>query len=126
MATPQELMQMGSQLVEFCNQGKEADCQNQMYAETAVSVEAGPMPDGSTEATGLEAIKAKSQGWFNANEVHKMNAEGPFVHGDHFSVIFDMDVTNKESGQRMQMREVGTYHVNDGKITREEFAYALG
>jgi ketosteroid isomerase-like protein len=37
-----------------------------------------------------------------------------------------MDVTNKESGQRVQMREVGIYQVKDGKIVREEFAYALG
>ena len=81
----------------------------------------------SPEATGLAAIQAKGEWWYNAHEVHEMKAEGPFVHGDdRFSVIFDMDVTNKESGQRTQMREVGTYYVNDGKITREEFAYALG
>jgi len=126
MATPQELMQIGNTLVECCNNGREAELMQNHYSQDAVSVEAMAMPDGSVEATGLEAIQAKSQWWFNAHEVHKMNAEGPFVHGDHFSVIFDMDVTNKESGQRMQMREVGTYHVNDGKITREEFAYALG
>ena len=39
------------------------------------------------------------------------------------ALIFDMDVTNKESGQRMQMREVGVYTVKNGKILREEFFY---
>lgn len=128
MATPQELMQIGNTVVECCNNGREAELMQNHYSQDAVSVEATAMPGmDSPEATGLEAIQAKGEWWFNAHEVHKMNAEGPFVHGDdRFSVIFDMDVTNKESGQRMQMREVGTYYVNDGKITREEFAYALG
>ncbi|MEE9379992.1 MAG: nuclear transport factor 2 family protein [Hyphomonadaceae bacterium] len=128
MATPQELMQLGSQLVEFCNQGKEADCQNQMYADNAVSVEATPMPGAdSPEAVGLDAIKSKSEWWFNTFEVHSMKAEGPFVHGDNqFSVIFDMDTTNKETGERTQMRDIGQYTVNDGQIVREEFSYTLG
>ncbi len=126
MATPQELMQLGSTLVEHCNQGREAELMQNHYAQDAVSVEAVAMQDGSTEAVGLEAIMAKGEGWMNAHDVHSMKAEGPFVHGDdRFSVIFDMDFTNKESGQRAQMREVGTYFVNDGKITREEFAYAV-
>jgi len=57
-----------------------------------------------------------------------LSVEGPFVHGsDRFSVIFDLDVTTKETGERMQMREIGTYYVNEtGKITREEFAYPIG
>ena len=42
---------------------------------------------------------------------------------DRFALIFDMDVTNRETGQRMQMREVGLYTVADGKIVREEFFY---
>lgn len=76
----------------------------------------------------LEAIIAKGEWWFANNEIHDFKAEGPFVHGnDRFCVIFDMDVTNKESGQRNAMREIATYYVNeDGKITREEFAYAMG
>ncbi len=128
MATPQELMQIGNTLVECCNNGRETELMQNHYAQDAVSVEATAMPGmDSPEAVGLEAIQAKGEWWFNAHEVHEMKAEGPFVHGDdRFSVIFDMDVTNKESGQRTQMREVGTYYVNDGKIIREEFAYALG
>lgn len=128
MPSPQELMQVGAKLVAYCNNGQEAECLNTLYAPNAVSAEAVAMPgQDSNEAAGLDAIRGKHDWWYGAHEVHENKAEGPFVHGDdRFAVIFDMDVTNKESGQRMQMREVATYYVNDaGKITREEFAYPV-
>ena len=128
MATPQELMQIGQQLIDYCNAGNEAECLNNLYSEDAVSAEAVPMPgQASNEAPGLDAIRGKHEWWFSNNEVHSQNAEGPYVHGeDRFSVIFDMDVTDKNSGERTQMREVATYYVNDtGKIIREEFAYPI-
>ncbi len=127
MATPQELMQIGTILVEHCRDGKEAELMANYYSRDAVSVEAVAMPgSGSREANGMDAIQAKAEWWTGAHEVHEFKAEGPFVHGDdRFNVIFDIDVTQKESGQRMQMREVATYYVNGGKIVREEFAYAV-
>ncbi|MEO0982398.1 MAG: nuclear transport factor 2 family protein [Pseudomonadota bacterium] len=127
MHTPEEMMQIGSKLVELCNNGQDTECLNQLYAENAVSVEGAPMPDGSAEAAGLDAIRGKHEWWYANHEVHSSKAEGPFVHGgDRFNVIFEMDVTQKENGERMQMREVATYHVKDGKIVREEFAYPMG
>lgn len=127
MHTPQEIMQIGSQLVEFCNNGQDAECLNQLYANDAASAEAVPMPgQDSAEVQGIDAIRGKHDWWNNAHEVHSTTAEGPFVHGnDRFNVIFEMDVTNKESNERIQMREVATYIVNDGKIVREEFAYPV-
>lgn len=128
MHTPQELMEIGGKLVDYCNAGKEAEALDTLYAEDAVSVEAAPMPgEDSAEAKGLDAIRGKHDWWFGAHEVHKADAEGPFVFGgDRFLVIFDMDVTNKESGERIQMKDIGVYYVKDGKIVREEFAYAMG
>lgn len=129
MPTPQDMMQLGSKLVEMCNEGRDTECLDQFYTQDAISAEAVPMPgQESNEAKGLDAIRGKHEWWFNAHEVHSSKAQGPFVHGDDkFAVIFDMDVTNKESGERTQMKEVGQYFVNaDGKIHREEFSYALG
>ena len=37
-----------------------------------------------------------------------------------------MYTTEKASGQRSQGKEVAVYTVKDGKITREEFFYAMG
>jgi SnoaL-like domain len=128
MTTPQDMMALGSELVRLCNEGKESELHAKHYAPTAVSVEAAEFGGGmSAESKGLEAIRAKGEWWLGAHDVHSAKAEGPFVHGgDRFSVIFEMDVTRKEDGQRLQMKEVGVYHVKKGKIVREEFFYPLG
>lgn len=128
MPSPQELMQLGQTLADYCRAQNEREFQDQYYTVEAVSVEAVPMPTGSAEADGLDAIRAKGDWWYGAHEVHKMDVEGPFVHGDtQFSLIFNIDVTTKETGERTQMREIGTYHVNQaGQITREEFSYPVG
>ena len=127
MASPNELMEIGTRLVGLCNEGRDTECL-EFYTQDAVSAEAMPMQgQASAEAVGLDAIRGKHEWWYGAHEVHKSEAQGPFVHGDNrFSVIFNMDVTNKESGQRMQMQEVGQYFVNqEGQIYREEFSYAI-
>ena len=51
---------------------------------------------------------------------------GPYPNGDRFAVRFAFDITNKPSGKRMQMDEVGLFTVENGKITREEFFYQVG
>ncbi len=86
-----------------------------------VSLEAmeGPM----ARVQGTAAVKAKSDWFYNAHEIHSASAEGPFVNGDQFSVLFNMDVTTKETGLRMAMQEVGLYTVQDGKIVEEKFFY---
>lgn len=129
MPKPQQLMEIGQKVVELNNQGKWDKIFSQYYTSDAVSAEAMAMPgQESNEAVGMDAIAAKGEWWESVTEMHAFNAEGPFIHGDdRFCVIFDMDTTNKETGERSQMREVGTYYVNEaGKITREEFAYAIG
>ena len=53
--------------------------------------------------------------------------EGPFPHGsDRFAVYFKYDVTNKPSGRRMQMNEIGLFTVRNGKVSKEEFFYDMG
>ena len=90
-------------------------------APDIVSLEAmeGPM----ARVQGTAAVKAKSDWWYGAHEIHSATAEGPSVNGDQFSVVFNMDVTAKETGQRMQMQEVGLYTVKNGKISEEKFMY---
>jgi ketosteroid isomerase-like protein len=90
-------------------------------APDIVSIEAmdGPM----SRVQGTAAVKAKSDWWYNAHEVHSASAEGPYVNGDQFAVYFAMDITAKETGQRMQMQEVGLYTIKDGKIVEEKFLY---
>ncbi len=117
------LNEIADELVAGCREHRTIENMDRLYAPDAVSVEAADMGQGR-ESKGIAAIKGKSEWWLNAHDIHGENIEGPFPHGDdRFAVIFDMDITNKESGQRMQMREVGVYHVAAGKIVREEFFY---
>jgi ketosteroid isomerase-like protein len=111
-------------LVRYCNEGKEAHALKELYAPDAVSVEAAPMPGGSAKTEGIEGIKGKHAWWNGAHEVHSARAEGPFMHGrSRFGVIFDADVTNRETGERVKMRELGVYTVRNGRIVKEEFFY---
>ena len=129
MANPQQLMEIGAKLVQMNNAHQSRQCVEQLYAKDCFSAEAVAQPgQDSNEVHGVEAIFAKHDWWEGAFTEHSSSAEGPFVHGeDRFCVIFEMDVTENESGKRSQMREVATYYVNeDNKICREEFAYALG
>jgi ketosteroid isomerase-like protein len=99
---------------------------DELYDPDAVSVEATAMPGtDSRETQGVEAIKGKHAWWNSTMDVHKETIEGPYMHGDdRFAVIFGFDATNKQSGDRMQMQEVGIYTVDGaGKIVREEFFY---
>ena len=51
---------------------------------------------------------------------------GPYPHDDRFAVRFLLDVTNKQSGERRTVDEIGLFTVAGGKITREEFFYPVG
>jgi hypothetical protein len=117
-------IQIAKKLVELCKQGKNMESLNTLYADNAVSVEAMAMTEGgSQEAKGLAAIKKKGEWWESNHEVHSANVTGPWPNGDKFIVGFQYDVTNKPSGKRMKMEEMGLYTVSKGKIVREEFFY---
>ncbi|MGF1500951.1 MAG: SnoaL-like domain-containing protein [Paracoccaceae bacterium] len=122
-----QLKAIADQLVAHCRNHTEAEGLATLYAADAVSVEPMPMPGtDSREARGLEAIKAKHDWWNRTMEVHGGSTSDAFVHGpDRFAVIFEADATDKTSGQRMQMKEIGLYTVADGKIVREEFFYTM-
>ncbi|MEO0499322.1 MAG: nuclear transport factor 2 family protein [Pseudomonadota bacterium] len=68
-------------------------------------------------------VRPCSGWWEGAHEVHDFSASDPVVNGDQFMVNFKMDVTQKDSGQRMQMDEQALYTVRNGKIAEERFFY---
>jgi ketosteroid isomerase-like protein len=118
-------MDIAQQYVELCKQGKFEECLRKLYAKDAVSVEALSPPSGEDRvASGLDAIVAKGKTWGENNTVHKADVSGPYPNEDRFAVRFTFDVTNKPSGKRMTMDEIGLFSVKNGKITREEFFYS--
>lgn len=48
------------------------------------------------------------------------------ISGDKFAVVHDYDITQKATGNRIQMREIALYTVKNGKIVHEEFMYPTG
>jgi hypothetical protein len=119
--------EVGKKYVELCQAGKNEDCLNTLFANDAISVEAAAPPGGAERtAKGLDAIRAKSKWWADNHTVHKAEVSGPFPHDDRFAVRFVYDVTNKPSGQRFTMEEIGLFTVVNGKISREEFFYTAG
>lgn len=118
--------EVANKLVELCSQGKFMDAITSLYAQDIVSVEAAPGPDGSREMKGLDAVIGKATWWGENHEVHGASVEGPIASDSHFCVRFKMDVTFKPTGNRMNLDELGVYHVKDGKIVHEQFFYSMG
>jgi ketosteroid isomerase-like protein len=111
---------IANDLVALCKTGDFATPGEKYWAEDVVSIE--PMGDNPV-SHGKEAAEAKGEWWSNTHEVHGVEVTGPHVNGDQFTVGFKMDVTVKESGQRMTMDEIALYTIKDGKIAEERFFY---
>ncbi len=91
------------------------------WSDDIVSIEAmdGPM----ARIEGRAAVAGKGEWWYGAHDVHSVETFGPWVNGDQFSVRWVMDVTQKETGNRMTMDEIALFTVKDGKIVEERFFY---
>lgn len=115
-----------NKLVDLCRQRRDTETLDTLYHPNAVSVEAMTMPGSSnSETVGVQAIKGKHDWYYSAFEVHGATVDGPYLHGDdRFGVIFEIDATNNQTGERSKAKELAIYFVNDeGKIIREEFFY---
>ncbi len=91
------------------------------WADDVVSREAmqGPMH----EVRGKQAVREKGEWWAKTHEVHSATSSDAYVNGDQFIVRFDMDITNKESGERMKIAEMALYRIENDKIAEETFFY---
>ena len=124
-AAPASTAALAQELVSLCRAGKYLDAVASFYSKDIVSVEPIDSPQKPAEMRGIDAIRGKNERWVENNEIHKADAIGPFVGEDQFVVRYEFDFTAKQSGQRMQMCEMGLYTVKDGKIVREQFFYHM-
>lgn len=111
---------------ELVKEHKNEECLTELFAKDATSVEAVAPPTGERTAKGLDAIRGKGKWWMENHTVHKAELFGPYPHDNRFTVRFLYDITNKPSGKRMTMDEVGLFTIENGKIVREEFFYSTG
>ncbi len=118
--------EIAKKYVELCRAQQNHTILETLFSPDAVSIEAAAMPGLPIEAKGMKAIVEKGKRWTDNHEVHSAKVDGPWPNGDRFVVRFGYDVTNKPSGQRLQMEEAGLFTVENGKIVREEFFYTTG
>jgi ketosteroid isomerase-like protein len=120
---PASTTAVAQELVNLCRAGRNLDAITKLYSPKIVSIESVGSEEMPAEMTGIDAIRQKNEWWFENNEVHKAEANGPFVGENQFAVQFTFDVTFKPTGQRTEMSEMALYTVKDGKIVREQFFY---
>jgi hypothetical protein len=113
--------EVAKKLVELCRKGEWMKAIEGLYAKDIVSVEAQEIGEMPAEMRGLDQVRGKTQWFLETSQIHSSAVGGPFVARDKFVVQFDVDVTDKASGKRAKMSELGIYTVKDGKIVREEF-----
>lgn len=118
--------EIGKKLVQLCNENKNLESINTLYAKDVVSVEAGAPPGSDRIVKGIDGVRGKHDWWTSNHEIHKAEHFGPYPHGDDkFAVRFVYDVTFKPANKRFTMDEIGVYFVQDGKIVREEYYYTM-
>lgn len=113
--------EIANNLVKWCNNGDYDRCYQELYSTNIVSLE--PEWAETPRAEGMQEVAKKGEWWEKTFEVHSSAASKPTVADNWFSVRFDMDTTHKPSGHRSKSSEIAVYHVQDGKIVREQFFY---
>ena len=113
--------ELAKDFTDLLKQGDHEGAARKYNDKDIVSIEAmeGPM----AVCEGGEAVKQKGDWWRANHEVHGEVVEGPYVNGNQFAVRFKMDVTPKQTGERVMMDEVGIYTVEGDKIIEERFYY---
>ena len=92
----------------------------ELYSPDIESIEEGNMTEIG-RVKGMEGLGKKGQGLKQYFEVHEIKASAPVVADNWFSVKFDIDTTDKISGERSVLSEIGVFKVQDGKIVKEHY-----
>lgn len=117
----QSINDIAKDFAALCKAGQMDEAGEKYWAANVVSLEA--MEGDMARAEGVEALRAKGAWWYGAHEIHSIDVGEAQVNGNQFLLRFSMDVTVKETGERVQMDEHGLYTIIDGKIAEERFFY---
>jgi uncharacterized protein YbjT (DUF2867 family) len=75
------------------------------------------------ELRGHAEILANAERLNRHLQLHGVDVDGPFRHGDRFTVRFTFDTTHEPTGRRTTSTKMSLYTVTDGVINREEVFY---
>lgn len=107
----------------MCEQGKNLECINQLYADNIVSKEMPGMP--GEVISGKQKVWNKSKDWLESVEnFHSSEIGEPIIAGNFFTAKMAFDCTFKERG-RQKVEEVCVYEVKNGKIASEQYFYNM-
>ncbi len=110
--------QVAYTLVQLCREWKFPEAQAALFRDDVVNIE----PDGRI-TSGLAAIMNKERMFLDSIQTrHLLEISDPIVADDYFAVQLLMDVTIANTGRRTR-NELCVYHVENGKIIREQFFY---
>jgi ketosteroid isomerase-like protein len=114
--------QIAEHFTALCKQGKLDEAGERYWADNVVSLE--PIDGEMARVKGRDAVRAKSEQWFQAHELHQVKVDGPQVNGEQFILHYSIDATDKKSGERQHMEEEALYTVANGKIVEERFFFS--
>lgn len=108
----------------MCQEGKNLECIEELYADNVISKEMPGVPYGEV-VSGKKEVFEKSKQWLqDVVEFHNGEISDPVIADSFFSSKMSFDVTFKSRG-RQQMEEVCVFEVKDGKIASEQFFYSM-
>ena len=117
---------IAQELVSLCRMGNNMDAIAKLYSPDIVSVESAGSPEMPAEQRGVDAIVKKNEWWYENNEVHSSEVNGPFIgDDDKFAVQYTFETTFKPTGTRSRMTEMALYTVKNGRIVHEHFFYNM-
>lgn len=114
--------EIASRFNELAQQEKWFEIQDELFADNVKSIE----PRGSPYfgyAEGKMAVRKKGEDFINKIVAfHGASTTEPVVGGNHFAVGREIEITVKGFG-RIQINQIMTYEVKDGRIVSEQFFY---
>ena len=116
--------QIAARLVELCRRGDDVVAQRELYSDDVTSIEPEGTPGGVVR--GRAALAEKAKMFAERFDVHGGTVSDPVIAGDFFACTMTVEVTDRQSKQRMTLAEVCVYEVKNGKIVREQFFYRAG
>jgi len=123
METTEKKMNIGEIAEKFVNWRNNDDAgtlRTELYSPDIESIEDGNTSDIG-RVKGMEGLKKKGEGLSQNFEVHHIKASKPILADNFFSVKFEIDTTDKRTGKRAILSEIGVFKVNDSKIVKEHY-----
>lgn len=118
--TTMKIDEIARNFVNWRNNDEAATLRAQLYSPDIESIEEG----NNTEigrVKGMEGLGKKGKALSRDFEVHHIKAFEPVVADNWFSVKFEIDTTDKRSGKRSTLAEIGVFKVDRGKIVKEHY-----